>query len=35
MNEWKDEENRDLYEESKNLPYDVSYLGKKIQMIVY
>ena len=28
--EWKDEENKNIYEESKNLPYDINYLGKKI-----
>ena len=28
--DWKDEENRGIYEQSKDLPYDVNYLGQKI-----
>ena len=27
---WKDEDNRDVYEESKDLPYDISHTGKRI-----
>ena len=28
--DWKDAENKDIYETSRDLPYDVNYLGKKI-----